>query len=305
MQDARVAGKTVGPTDAPFRGPFDLRMAFADVGSATAPVAARLGRQELAFGEQRLVGHLSWVNTGRTFDAARGILRHKAFQVDVFAASVVRILPDEFDKSGNGNRFAGAYATTAKLVPKGTVEPYVFFRRDVNLRSELGAARHAAARRRSARASSAGCRPASTTASRWRCSAARSPTTRSAPGPATGSCASRCPAQGAVKLTSRIQLRDRRRERDRRHARAPSISSIRPATTSYGLADQVGWRNVHHLREGFEFSPIKAHADLGELPLVVAGREDRRPLRGERRRASPSCPAARPAATSARRSTSR
>jgi hypothetical protein len=25
-----------------------------------------------------------------------------------------------------------------------------------------------------------------------------------------------------------------------------------------GLADQVGWRNIHHLREGFEFSPFKA-----------------------------------------------
>ena len=25
-----------------------------------------------------------------------------------------------------------------------------------------------------------------------------------------------------------------------------------------GLADQVGWRNTHHLREGFEFSPVKA-----------------------------------------------
>src|SRR6185503_4951585 len=117
LQDARVGGKTVGPTTAPFRGPFDLRAAFADVGTAKAPVAARLGRQELAFGEQRLLGHLAWVNTGRTWDAARAILRAKTFQVDVFAASLVRSLPDGFDKSGNGNRLVGAYATTAKLLP--------------------------------------------------------------------------------------------------------------------------------------------------------------------------------------------
>src|SRR5689334_12741720 len=139
VQDARVGGKTVGPTTAPFRGPFDLRTLFADVGTAKAPVAARLGRQELAFGEQRLLGHLAWVNTGRTWDAARGILRNKAFQVDVFAASLVRSLPDGFDKSGNGNRLVGAYATTTKLIPKGTFEPYVFVRHDENLRSELGA----------------------------------------------------------------------------------------------------------------------------------------------------------------------
>src|SRR5688572_13206993 len=110
VHDARVGGKTVGPTTAPFRGPFDLRTAFADIGSSTAPVAARIGRQELAFGEQRLLGHLAWVNTGRSFDAARVILRAKTFQVDVFGASVVRSLPDGFDKSGNGNRLIGAYA---------------------------------------------------------------------------------------------------------------------------------------------------------------------------------------------------
>jgi len=25
-----------------------------------------------------------------------------------------------------------------------------------------------------------------------------------------------------------------------------------------GLADQAGWRNIHHIREGFEFTPLKA-----------------------------------------------
>ncbi len=46
-------------------------MAFADIGqTGKSPVLFRAGRQELAFGEQRLVGHVSWTNTGRTFDAA-------------------------------------------------------------------------------------------------------------------------------------------------------------------------------------------------------------------------------------------
>ena len=34
VQDARVANKEVGPTTAPFRGPFDLRTAFADIEAA-------------------------------------------------------------------------------------------------------------------------------------------------------------------------------------------------------------------------------------------------------------------------------
>ena len=32
LQDARVAQKQVGPTTPPFRGPLDLRMAYADIG---------------------------------------------------------------------------------------------------------------------------------------------------------------------------------------------------------------------------------------------------------------------------------
>src|SRR5688572_10512165 len=135
-QDARVARKTVGPTGAPFKAPFDLRMAFADVGSATGPVTVRVGRQELVYGEQRLVGHVSWLNAARTFDGAKVTVRSKALSVDAFATSVVRILDGAFDKSGNGNRFLGAYATAPKLIPLGSIEPYVFWRRDVNLRTE-------------------------------------------------------------------------------------------------------------------------------------------------------------------------
>ena len=32
-----------------------------------------------------------------------------------------------------GNRFGGVYLTAGKLVPQATVEPYVYYRRDVNL----------------------------------------------------------------------------------------------------------------------------------------------------------------------------
>src|SRR5688572_8880614 len=97
-QDARVGKKTVGPTGAPFHAPFDLRMAFADIGAATGPVTVRVGRQELVYGEQRLVGHVGWVNAARTFDAAKISYRHKAFSVDAFGASVVRTLVDDFDR---------------------------------------------------------------------------------------------------------------------------------------------------------------------------------------------------------------
>ena len=81
VQDARVARKTVGPTGAPFKASFDLRTAFADIGAAGGRVTVRVGRQELVYGEQRLVGHVSWLNAARTFDAVKATVRTKAFQV--------------------------------------------------------------------------------------------------------------------------------------------------------------------------------------------------------------------------------
>jgi hypothetical protein len=256
VQDARVADKTIGPITAPFRGPFDVRTAFADVGSAKAPVAFRLGRQELAFGEQRLLGHLAWVNTGRSWDAARVILRAKAFQVDVFGASLVRSLPGELDKSGNGNRLAGAYATTTKLVPGASVEPFVIFRRDVNLRSELGAIGNLAQTTVGFRA--AGKLPArldygvdmalqrgslaaddiSAWAGHWQMRAS-------------------LPGQGAVKLISEFNYAtgDARPNDGTRG----TFDQLYPTGhDKLGLSDQVGWRNVRHIREGFEVSPVKA-----------------------------------------------
>jgi len=256
VQDARVGGKTVGPTAAPFSGPFDLRTMFADIGTGKAPVAARLGRQELAFGEQRLLGHLAWVNTGRSWDAARAILRHKTFQVDVFAASLVRSLPDEFDKSGNGNLLVGAYATTTKLLPKATVEPYVFVRHDENLRSELGP--FGSLDQTTVGARTAGKLPAgldygvemalqrgsladdsiSAWAGHWQMRES-------------------LPGAGAVKLISEYNFATG--DKSGTDGARGTFDQLYPTGhDKLGLADQVGWRNTHHLREGFEFSPLKA-----------------------------------------------
>ena len=50
-QDARAFDKTAGSQAAPFRDTLDLRMAYGEIGATH---AVRIGRQELAFGEQRL-----------------------------------------------------------------------------------------------------------------------------------------------------------------------------------------------------------------------------------------------------------
>lgn len=256
LQDARVARKTVGPTASPFQAPFDLRQAFADVGALTGRVSIRAGRQELAYGEQRLVGHVSWLNAARTFDALKITFRTKAFSVDAFGASVVRTLVDEFDRSGAGNRFAGAYATTTKLIPQGTVEPYVFWKRDVNLRGELGESaslQHLTigvrvAGRLPARLDyglemalqrgSLGSEDVRAWAGHWQLR-------ESLPGP------------GAVKLTGEYNFASG--DEDPADGVRGTFDQLYPTPhDKTGLADQIGWKNIHHARAGLELSPFTA-----------------------------------------------
>ena len=256
LHDARVADKEVGPVTAPFRAPLDIRIGFSDIGSAKAPIAARVGRQELAYGEQRLLGHLAWVNTGRVWDAAKVSLRSKPVQVDVFAASLVRFLPDTWDRSGFGNRLYGAYATVPALVPKASVEPFVFYRQDENLASELGP--RGTLQQTTTGVRIAGKLPAAldygVEMALQRGSLAQDSISAWA---GHWQLRESLPGKGAVKIISEYN-----------HASGDSSATDGTRGTfdqlyptghdKLGLSDQVGWKNVHHLREGVEFSPFKA-----------------------------------------------
>jgi hypothetical protein len=254
-QDARVARKTVGPTGTPFSAPFDLRMAFADVGAATGPVTLRVGRQELFFGDQRLVGHVSWLNAARSFDGARVTLRTKAMQVDAFGTSLVRILDDSFDKSGYGNRFAGAYVTVPKIVPAASVEPYVFWRRDVNLPGETVAtgdlnqttvgvrmtgkmpARLDYGIEMALQRGSLGSDDVEAWAGHWQLRETLAGTmTPRLTGEYNYASGDSSPSDGV----------------------RGTFDQLYPTPhDKYGLADQIGWKNVHHARAGFELTPYK------------------------------------------------
>ena len=256
VQDARVAKKTVPPTGTPFRAPFDLRTAFADIGAATGPMTFRAGRQELAFGDQRLVGHVSWVNAARTFDGLKVTLRTRALQADVFGASVVRIDQEGFDKSGFGNRFAGAYVTAPKWIPAGSVEPYVFWRRDVDLPAETGStgdlqqttmgvrltgkmpARLDYGIEMAMQRGSLGTDDVDAWAGHWQLR-------ETLPGAMT------------PRLTGEYNYASG--DADPADGARGTFDQLYPTPhDKYGLADQIGWKNVHHVRAGFELTPIRA-----------------------------------------------
>ena len=71
-QDARVEAKDVGSTTAAVQEPVRPAAAYGDIGNTQeAALTLRVGRQEMFYGEQRLIGHLTWVNAARSFDGVR------------------------------------------------------------------------------------------------------------------------------------------------------------------------------------------------------------------------------------------
>lgn len=109
-------------------GPMDLHQAYLTVGNHKEfPVSIKVGRQELSYGEERLVGAFAWNNVGRVFDAAKVRWQHEHFTAEAFASRV--IIPDDNNANvaNDYDWFSGLHVTT-KAVPKQTTDLYFYSR---------------------------------------------------------------------------------------------------------------------------------------------------------------------------------
>lgn len=139
-QDARIYFERSVPNAPPFANPMDLRLGYVQLGDTDqSTVSLRAGRQDLIFGEQRLLGNFNWINVGRSFDAVRLTIQHGGYRVDAFASSVVNPTSEGFDRPQTGNNLHGLYGSIGKLVPGATIEPYVLWRLAPQQVSENGA----------------------------------------------------------------------------------------------------------------------------------------------------------------------
>ena len=74
LQDARIFGENaISEPTVPnvFSDQLDIHPGYLEIRSPKSvrvPVSVRIGRQKLAYGSQRLVSPLEWVNTARVFD---------------------------------------------------------------------------------------------------------------------------------------------------------------------------------------------------------------------------------------------
>lgn len=97
---------------------LDLHQAFVQLGDLKEePLQLKLGRQELAYGDQRWVGVSDWSNVGRTFDAAKVRFGTDLSWVDAFVSHPVYINDDHFDRWNQYEYFSGLYASSTELVP--------------------------------------------------------------------------------------------------------------------------------------------------------------------------------------------
>lgn len=101
---------------------FDLHQGYLDLNKIGGSIVSlRLGRQELAYGDERLVGAFGWSNIGRSFDAGKVRLAWDKVWVDGFVAWNERAAGNEY--------FGGVYGSWAAR-PNMTLDVYSLLLRD-------------------------------------------------------------------------------------------------------------------------------------------------------------------------------
>ena len=253
-QDARAFWRDQGSLPPLAEDTMDLRVGYVEFGNSDSKAfGLRGGRQELVFGDQRLVGHVSWLNAARTFDAVRLTYRRSGLRADAFASSVVVHRNNEFDKSVTGDNFHGLYVVLDKLLPKASLEPFAFWRVAPNRISEFGVR---------------GKMDFKTFGLRWTGKLKKSFDYSSYLVGQTGNISvDDFRAWAAHAMVGRtfsgkwtplasLEYNFASGDEDPRDGKRGTFDILYPTPHDlYGLADQVGWRNLHHLRAGIEFKP--------------------------------------------------
>ena len=126
-----VPGTVKKQGDGPESDTIDLHQAYVTLGNHKEfPLSLKVGRQELSYGEERLVGAFGWNNIGRSFDAVKLRWQNEWFGADFFSG--VPVIPEDgrFDVDNSHDWFSGIYATSLKI-PKNIFDVY-FLSRNAN-----------------------------------------------------------------------------------------------------------------------------------------------------------------------------
>jgi hypothetical protein len=124
---------------------LDLQQAFVDVNlplDDTTSATLRTGRQEIAFGSQRLVSLRAGRNVRRSFDGFRSFYREDGVRIDAFITRPVQEKAGIFDDQPNRNQlFGGVYAVLPVAPVPGLIADLYYLGLDrMNARFDVGTA---------------------------------------------------------------------------------------------------------------------------------------------------------------------
>ena len=130
-RDSEVIGANPKNVTSSMKDVFDLNQAYIEFRNGEHGwFDLKTGRQEIYFGDERLIARSLWSNASRSFDAARLTLGTQDIGavLDVFAASVVKNYLTSWDAVQAGRNFYGVNLALTKLIPKSSLEPYVYLK---------------------------------------------------------------------------------------------------------------------------------------------------------------------------------
>ncbi|MDP2644004.1 MAG: alginate export family protein [Desulfobacterales bacterium] len=113
---------------------WDLRQLYAEFQSPreTIPLSAKVGRQELSYGDQRFVGAFGWSNVARVFDAAKVIYTPVDwFQADAWFSQVLKVNRSQADSGQHDDNFYGLYMVL-KSFRDHVLDTFLFLRHNRN-----------------------------------------------------------------------------------------------------------------------------------------------------------------------------
>ncbi|MCC7496795.1 MAG: alginate export family protein [Bryobacterales bacterium] len=252
-QDARALGYD-NPVPSTVADSFDLRQGYFELGdTGKGRVGLRAGRQELAFGEERLVGATDWGNVARTFDAVRLSWQQPGMRLDGFASSVVVPVQGKFDRPHFNNKFHGVYSSFDRMVPEGVWQSYLFLKTTSHAIGELG---HGG----NARVYTFGLHGKGKLPRRFDYNletAAQAGHVSGDPVHAWASFARLGYTTGTAARAPRVVIEYNHATGDKnpKDGRAGTFDQLYPTNHyRYGIADQVGWRNMHDATGGIEWN---------------------------------------------------
>lgn len=129
LQDSRTfggEGTTIGfAADGP-NNRIDIHQGYFDVKNLfDLPLTARVGRQEIIWGDHRLIGNFVWSNIGRVFDGGRFMWDTDTVHAEAFAVTVDETGFTNAGENNDGNADESIYAAQLafkKLIPGGLLE---------------------------------------------------------------------------------------------------------------------------------------------------------------------------------------